>query len=325
MTKPRISVVIPIKNERACVRACIEGIQSQTLADELEIIFVDSGSTDGTLDILSEYPVTVHRIAPAQFNHGETRNLGLRLARGEFVAFTVADARAVDVGWLEKLVRHFDDPHVAGVCGQQVVPHEPDKNPMEWFRPQTKPIARRVQFAEAGGFDRLTPAEQFALCGWDDVTAMYRREVLKQLPFQPVTFAEDLLWAKDALRRGHAIVYDYSARVYHYHNETFGFRFRRRYTILFHVQRYFGHVPVPISVLPAVARCAYRMALHRYCPARRWKWLVYNVRLTLAEWLSGWLFWLQVHVGRDGSIENTHSWLCASPPQPMRVSSSSRP
>src|SRR5262245_47460027 len=124
MTQPLISVVIPIKNERAAVRACIEGILSQTLSNALEIIFLDSGSTDGSLEIMGEYPVTVHRIPPSEFNHGDTRNLGVRLSRGQFVALTVADARPVDELWLERMLNHFKDPSIAGVCGQQVVPHD---------------------------------------------------------------------------------------------------------------------------------------------------------------------------------------------------------
>jgi len=313
---PLISVVAPVKNERAHVRKCVEGILSQTLANSLEIIFVDSGSTDDTLEILAEYPVKVHQIPASQFNHGDTRNLGVRLGRGQFVALTVADARPVDNRWLECMLKHFDDPKVAGVCGQQVVPHEPDKNPLQWFRPYSEPVPKKVWFANPDEFEKLSPSEKLALCGWDDVTALYRRSVLLELPFRRVGFAEDMIWAKDALLRGHALVYDYGARVYHYHHENVRFRFRRRYTILFHQYRHFGLVPTPTWLLPELAHCGYRVARRKYCPSHRFRWLAYNVRLTTAEWLAGWIFWLQARLGLDGAVNKMHARLCATPPKP---------
>ncbi len=320
MTEPLISVVIPVKNERAAVRACIEGIRWQSLADSLEIIFIDSGSTDGTLEILAKYPVTVHRIPPSEFNHGETRNLGVRLARGQFVALTVGDARAVDDRWLERMLKHFEDPQVAGVCGQQVVPHEPDKNPLQWFRPYSQPVPKKIQFAAPDEFKQLAPAEQVALCGWDDVTAMYRRADLLAIPFQRVNFSEDGIWAKDALSQGRALVYDYSAKVYHYHHETFRFRFRRIYTIKYQLHRHFDFVRTPDWLVPQLARHVYWSARRKYCPERRARWCAYNVRLDFAEWLAGWCFWAAHKCGGDRLVQRSHDWLCARAPQPVRAS-----
>jgi rhamnosyltransferase len=318
MTRPRISVVIPVKNERTTVRACIEGILGQTLSREVEIIFLDSGSTDGTLDILQHYPVRVHEIPASEFNHGETRNAGVRMARGELVALTVADARPQDGKWLERMARHFEDPQVAGVCGQQVVPHERDKNPLQWFRPFTKPVARRVHFPNPGEFDQLPPKDQIALCGWDDVTAMYRRSVLLALPFQKVNFSEDGIWARDALRLGHALVYDYAAKVYHYHHETFRFRFRRTYTIKHHSYEHFRHVGFAGWVLPKVARQTYHALFSKLCPERRLFWWLYNVRLALAEWLADWLFWATLRFGGELSLRRSHDLFCRRAPQPPR-------
>ena len=313
----RVSVVIPVKNGRATLAVCLEAILAQTVPSE--IIVIDSGSTDGTLELLARYPVQVHPIAPAEFNHGETRNLGVRLARGELVAMTVQDARPVDDRWLERMVKHFDDPQVAGVCGQQVVPHELDKNPLQWFRPYSQPVPRKIHFANPAEFKQLPPAEQVALCGWDDVTAMYRRSVLLENPFQRTNFSEDAIWARDALAHGHALVYDSNAKVYHYHHQTFRFRFRRIYTILYQQYCYFNHVQTPEWLLPQLARNVYWSARRKYCPEKRLSWCAYNVRLTLAAWLAGWCFWLAWKCGGEKLVNRLHSWLCAQPPQPRRA------
>ena len=132
---PSVSVIIPVKNEAVKIRACIDGILSQTVP-VAEIIVIDSGSTDETVAILRSYKeVTLIEIPGTEFNHGATRNLGVSKATGEFVLLTVGDARPYNNFWIEELLNGFVDEEVAGVCGQQVVPHETDKNPVEWFRP----------------------------------------------------------------------------------------------------------------------------------------------------------------------------------------------
>jgi rhamnosyltransferase len=314
----QITVVIPVKNGLDTLDGCLAGILSQTLRSQLEVLVIDSGSTDGTLELIARYPVRIHRITPKEFNHGETRNLGVRLARGDFVVMTVQDARPADDRWLERMLKHFEDPNVAGVCGQQVVPHELDKNPLQWFRPYSQPVPRKILFANPTEFKKLRPAEQVALCGWDDVTAMYRRSDLVAIPFRRVNFSEDGIWAKDALTHGRALVYDYSARVFHYHNETFRFRFRRTYTIKYQLHRYFDHVTMPDWLLPRLVRQVYWSAKRALCPEKRASWCAYNMRLTLAEWLAGWCFWFACKCGGDRLAEQSHDWLCARPPQPEK-------
>jgi rhamnosyltransferase len=283
----------------------------------MEIVVVDSGSTDGTLGILAQYPVLVSEIDRSEFNHGATRNLGVALARGEFVALTVQDARPIDSQWLERMWRHFADPQVAAVCGQQVVPHDSDKNPTEWFRPYDDPQVRRIQFATADAFTALSAPDQAALCCWDNVTSLYRRTALDDVPFRHVSFAEDMAWAKDALVRGHALVYDYGARVYHYHDETMSFRFRREFTTAYHRYALFGARPAPTGVIPAVVRRAATALRRRYTPSNRWSWFAYNVRLGAAEWSAGLLFRV-AELGGEGAVSKIHARLCAVVPEPRR-------
>ncbi|MGY8942395.1 MAG: glycosyltransferase family 2 protein, partial [Flavobacteriales bacterium] len=92
LPNPKISVIIPVRNEALRIRQCIEGIRKQTVSVH-EVIVIDSGSTDGTREILSEYPdVTVIEIDGSTFNHGLTRNLGVEASSGDFCLLTVGDA-----------------------------------------------------------------------------------------------------------------------------------------------------------------------------------------------------------------------------------------
>ena len=319
--RPLISVVVPVKNGSDTIESCLQGVLSQTVRDCLEIIVIDSGSADGSCELISKYPVVVHQIAPGEFNHGETRNLGARLAKGEFVVMTVQDARPADPQWIERMLQHFSDPRVAAVCGLQFVPHDLDKNPMQWFRPCSKPEPRVVHFRNPEEFMNLPARMQAEFCRWDDVTAMYRRSALLETPFQRVTFAEDVIWAKDALARGYALVYEPRAQVCHYHHEAFSFRFRRTYTIQYHRYRHFQHPPSPDPLLRPLASCAYHLCKARQLsPLQKLRWIGYNVRMILASWLASATFTLTLRLVGNKALDLSHAYFCSKPPQPSKPS-----
>ena len=90
---PKVSVIIPVYNTEAYLRECLDSVVNQTLKD-IEIICVDDGSTDHSLDILREYEKKDSRIRIFTQPHadaGVARNLGLRYAVGEYLSFLDAD------------------------------------------------------------------------------------------------------------------------------------------------------------------------------------------------------------------------------------------
>ena len=281
---------------------------------------MDSGSTDGTLEILARYPVRVIPILAADFNHGETRNVGARAATGDWVAFTVGDARAADERWLERLLEGITDDQVVGVCGSQIVPHERDKNPLDWFRPISEPRLKRVQFSAAEEFDRLSPLEKVRACSWDDVTALYRREVLMNIPFRRATFAEDALWANDALRGGHALVYNAAARVYHYHTATPDFSFRRAIATMYVRYNCFGYLHDEPDVARASLNAAGRLVRE---PDLTWRerlyWLRYLRRNQLAARAASRAFRRAVATD-DAAVEQLYKRYCDLPSVPEKSS-----
>jgi rhamnosyltransferase len=317
---PEISVVIPVRNEGLKIRACIEGILSQTIPVK-EIIVVDSGSTDGTIEILKGYDkVTLLQISPSEFNHGETRNHGVRHASGEFVVLTVGDSQAYDRDWIKHLLNGFEDDNVAGVCGQQVCAHDTDKNPVEWFRPAGPPTKRRFEYPN-GTFVNLSPDEKKAACGWDDVTAMYRRDILLQIPFRFTSFSEDAIWAKDALTAGYAIVYNSAARVFHYHKEDADFVFRRSLTTIYMRYKHFGFV-LPKntgnrSLRSKVSRLKTIFLSEPLTLREKWNWLNYNKKNEKAYEKAVHTFHEALAVGEE-NLDKTHEQYCGKPPIPLK-------
>lgn len=318
-TYPTVSVVMPVKNEAAKIKACIEGILMQSVPVK-EIIVVDSGSTDGTLEILADFPqVKVYEIPPTEFNHGDTRNFGVSKATGEFVLLTVGDARAYDEFWIQHLLNGFDAPEVAGVCGQQVVPHDFDKNPMQWFRPLDAPKKIKYAFTKEE-FAALPPQQRKWACGWDDVTAMYRREVLQEIPFQRTSYCEDALWAKEALLAGYTLVYNFAARVYHYHLENSDFTFKVSLTARYFAYRNLQYLyPEPVLSLRQRLSMMKTISLAEgLSSAKKWRWLKYNLAHHEAERKAHQAFVEALKQG-ESTLDKVHEKFCGKPPIPLKA------
>lgn len=278
--KVLVSIVIPVKNGDYWLTDTLKGLFDQKITGELEIIIIDSGSTDRSLDIIKQFPVRFLQIDPATFNHGLTRNLGVKEANGEFVVMTVQDARPADEYWLQRLLSGFDEEGVAGVCGQQVVPWEKDKNPVAWFRPHSEPQLVKYRFTPAE-FDQLPPAEKRTVCGWDNVTAIYRKNILEKIPFQEVMFAEDCLWAREAILKGYSIAYNPGARVYHYHFEEPAHIIKRSFAEYYHLYRFLGFLPSHIDngLLRKLKDIKLLVREKKVSWPDKWKWFRYNLAI----------------------------------------------
>jgi len=312
---PLISVVIPVKNGADTLRSCLDGIFRQTLRDKIEVIIIDSGSTDGTLELLKEYPVRVHHLAPGEFNHGETRNLGVRLARGTFIVMTVQDATPATDDWIGIMLPHFDNPEVAGVCGQQIVRSDPDKNPLQWFSPVSQAIPRIVQFRDAASFNEMPGKTQHSYCNWDDVNAIYRKSIKEKLPFKKLMFSEDTLWAKDALSQGYALVYDYNSRVCHYHHQNFRFYFKRTYIILYQNYKFYGYIRFPKNPFVQVPQILVRMVRKKLTFTVTIRWIRYNLVLVTGSWSAALVFALVAATRGMNGIEASQKYFVGYPPQ----------
>lgn len=89
----KLSVIVPVYNTEEYLKECIDSILNQTL-DLYEVIIVDDGSTDGSLDIINGYVENysnVHAISQKNCGQGAARNMGLRIAKGEYIYFIDSD------------------------------------------------------------------------------------------------------------------------------------------------------------------------------------------------------------------------------------------
>ena len=218
-----VSVVIPVKNGGAQLRRCLEAIRTQRVDDEVEVVVVDSGSTDGSDALAESLGASVHRIPPEEFNHGATRNLGASRARGEVLVFTSQDAVAETPEWLALLTAPLRDPQVAGVYGRQVA-HHGAKPPEEFFLDFLYGPRARVQ--RAASREELSMETTL----FSNVASAIRRDVFERFRFvDDIVMSEDQEWSARVLLAGYAIVYEPRAVVRHSHDYDLRAAFRRFY------------------------------------------------------------------------------------------------
>lgn len=228
---PHVSVVIPTLNGGEQFRECMESLSSQNLDKGFETIVIDSASTDGTPDVARKHGAKLIEISRAEFNHGLTRDLGVKEARGRLIALLTQDAIPSSSDWLSNLTANFDDPEVAGAYCRQI-PRD-CKNPLIRARLKAwsaSKEAREVkQIKDEAQFNALKPHEQIRLLSFDNVASMIRKSVWEKINFGANDFGEDTAWSFNALKAGHKTVYDPHASVYHSHNNSLWYEFRRVY------------------------------------------------------------------------------------------------
>jgi hypothetical protein len=148
---------------------------------------------------------------------------------------------------------------------------------------------------------------------------MYRRQVLLDLPFRRTSFAEDMLWAKDAFIRGLVLVYNPAARVYHYHYESPDFAFKRALMSLYNRYRSVGFVPTSPPVVLPILRAIRQLVRE---PSITWReraqWGLYNIRNQLAVRSAVSLFLAELAKG-ERALEALHARHGGRPPIPPKV------
>jgi rhamnosyltransferase len=198
------SIVIRAYNEEKSIGRLLEGICHQTIRD-VEVILVDSGSTDATAAIAAQYGAKIVHIQPDEFTFGRSLNLGLAAATCDRVAIASAHVYPVYPDWLECLLEPFDDSVVALTYGKQ--------------RGNEHSKFSENQIFSRWFPDQLDPRQKNTFC--NNANAAVRHSVWEIHPYdETLTGLEDLSWANWAKEQGHAITYVPNAEIIHVHDET---------------------------------------------------------------------------------------------------------
>ncbi len=277
----RVSAVIPVKDGERYLEELLEALAREGVE---EVLVIDSGSRDRSLEIARAAGVEVLAIDPAEFGHGRTRNLGAERTSGELICFLTQDATPVP-GWLAAYREAFAlDAQVGAAYGPHLA--RADTSPMiarelsEFFAGFTGGAAAdrgggavdAARDPSATSHEGGPGAPVIQRAGdptfLSNVNACYARACWEEIRFREVPYSEDQAFGSDLLAAGGTKVYHPGAAVLHAHDYG-AVEFMRRYFDEYRgLRESTGHVE-PFAVTPAARQIASAVAGDRRWMAAR--------------------------------------------------------
>lgn len=279
------SIIIPTKNGDKYLDEILKAIYSQTIKN-IEVIIIDSGSTDNTLEIIKKYPIKLKQIPSAKFNHGGTRNLGAKMAKGKYLVYLTQDATPANKDWLDNLLMPLEtNPMIVGTYAR----HIPRKtcNPI---------LARQIKYVWPNGLKQPIlktyslyqkyQSKLDAIINFSDSSSAIKRDILDYFPFPKTNFAEDMQWEIRVLKAGYHIRYTPESTILHSHDYSLLEQIRQNYDHQKAIKKIFPsknttkrlfHIFNPFKMVHIIASdIAYILTTKQYNFLHKMKWILYS-------------------------------------------------
>ena len=215
-TRHTISVIIPTYQGEQWLQALLQMLALQTILPD-ELLIIDSNSSDKTRAIAKEFQATVVKIQTSSFDHGGTRTMAARMAKGDLLVYMTQDAIPEDIHALERLVTPLlEKSSLAATFGRQLPNKDasPLSEHLRLFNYPAKGYVRCWQDRQKYGFKTIFISNSFAA---------YRKSCLAEVNYFPenIIFGEDTCTLAKLLQCGYGVEYVSDSRVFHSHNYTF--------------------------------------------------------------------------------------------------------
>ncbi len=206
MSKPYVSIVMRSMNDIKFIGRTLDSVMSQSFKD-FELVNIDSGSTDGTFDVVKRFnPGKSRQIRPEEYIPGKVLNSAVKSCSGEIVVFNNSDCIPLDNEWLENLIAPFAKDEKIGATFANQLP-----------RPDAKPLVARDSLRAYGDGSISAKWHHF----FSLASSAAPKKILDEIPFdETIKYSEDIEWSLRIKKLGWKIVYVPSSKVEHSHNYT---------------------------------------------------------------------------------------------------------
>ncbi|MEW6584550.1 MAG: glycosyltransferase, partial [Nitrospirota bacterium] len=230
----KVSVVIPTKNAGAEFRNTLDKIRGQKGIREVELIIVDSGSTDETVALARRCDARVISVRPEEFNHGQTRNTAAELASGDYLIFLSQDVIPIGKTCVHDILSVMEsDGKIAGATIRQVPRSDADLFAcwQLWHHYEKFLCLPDNSIVEMTPNDlwELSPTEKRRVAQMDNIFSCVRKNIFDDFRFRPLSYGEDLDLGLRLLEKGYKLAFLFSQGAIHSHNRNPAYFFRRSY------------------------------------------------------------------------------------------------
>jgi glycosyltransferase involved in cell wall biosynthesis len=206
---PALSVLVRVKNEGSALREFWDRLSSQTIFHKVEVVFLDSGSVDGSLEFIKQLPVSLYQIAPEDFHFGSSCNLLMSLSHAPVVAFLSGHVLLEQIDALQKL-------HDALVAHEYTAAFLRQVPNTVWGATIYEKAYLARSFPDGNAESLKVPSPN----GFSNAASGLTRAAWQRIPFPEINASEDRMWAKQHLGLGGILLYLPSVSVMHSHNES---------------------------------------------------------------------------------------------------------
>lgn len=198
---------MPTRNAGPSYARTLDAIRDQATNESVELIALDSGSIDGTLDALRIHGVRIIEIPADDFDWGRARNRLFEESKGEIVICLSQDAIPASNNWLDRLIAPLEDPEVAASCGSSIPDPNRSFDQFQWEKNGYYYFTREIKKFNA----KYGKGLSFANCA-------VRRAAWEQAGIGPQATGEDFQFQTRLHEAGLRIAFPDDAPVLHHHN-----------------------------------------------------------------------------------------------------------
>jgi len=296
-----VSFVIRTLNEANSIKEVLNRIEKLSGKYRKEIIIVDSGSSDKTIEIAKKFKIKIINIPKKEWSWGRALNIGIKNSSGKYIIIISGHCFITRTDFLEKSISIFKNQEIAAVYGQQLpIPYV---NPFEEYELYIG--YPNIEFKEMG----FNEFKKWNYIGISNACCILRKNIWEKIRYnEKVESLEDWIWAVDVAKSGYKLVYSNSFSVFHSHFLDIDYIYRkwywRNYESLKLSEEYLSEFNKTLKQLIKKTLQVLSIESFLYCNKKFFEFKKYKEKKIIKQILKKYIFINDNHINNFLEIRN---------------------